>query len=235
MPAGSRSPSNRKSPMTELVVALDGSHPADLAADLFHRAGVRWFKIGPQAMTSPGWFRMIDGAQPGEANVFLDLKLADTRDTVREAVKRFADAGIAAVSTFTMDATIAAAEAAEGTDLRVWQVLMLSDDARLPISGLGVRSVAANGIICPPRSASIFEGCGIDVVCPGVRLKGEDHGGHIEAWPPSFVLAAGATHAVVGRPIWQSADPIVAARLWRAELSWNPGIPSERMERKAVG
>jgi hypothetical protein len=39
--------------MTEVIVALDGPTPADLAFDLFYRAGwVTWFSIGPQAMTN---------------------------------------------------------------------------------------------------------------------------------------------------------------------------------------
>lgn len=205
--------------MTHLIVALDNHEPYSLACNLIE-IGVSWFKIGPQAMCHFEWRNFTEGASSWSAHVsiFLDLKLADTRDTVREAVKRFADAGIAAISTFTESATIAAIEAAEGTEIRIWQLLMLSDDARLPISGLAPRNIAAHGVICPPRSVSIFKGCGIDVVCPGIRMTGENHGGHTGTCTPSFVLATGATHAVIGRPIWNASNPIAAAKAYLKEL-----------------
>jgi orotidine-5'-phosphate decarboxylase len=207
--------------MTELIVALDGPDPRALQYRLHEHAGVTWFKIGPQAMVHTDWPNLMRHGR--NVKTFLDLKLADTIDTVTEAVKRFADAGIAAISTFTIDATAFAVSAAHGSDLRIWQVLRLTDDAILPINRLAPRTFSAHGVICPPSAASIFEGCGIDVVTPGVRLGGERHNCHLEAQSPSFVSAAGATHAVVGRPIWQAANPIAAAKAYQSALK---GVPS---------
>lgn len=197
--------------MTELIVALDGPEPVELATRLHGEVGVRWFKVGPQMMTHGDWLFFLDDvlrrAVVGEdVNVFLDLKLADTRDTVREAVKRFADAGIAAVSTSTDEATRAAIEA--DTNVRVWQLHHLTDQG----SSFRPRLVNAHGVICPGDIVERYVGSNvISIVVPGVRLDDEGHG-HLHVSDPRHLAFQGATHAVVGRPIWMAKDPVAAAR-----------------------
>lgn len=166
-------------------------------------------------MMSWDWAQLSHVGSDQGIKIFLDLKLADIADTVREAVKRFADAGIAAVSTYTEKATEAAAEAACGTGLKVWQVIRLtdgSDDLR------GVRQLAADGVICPASMSSIYAGAGISIVVPGVRFFYRTDEGHVCTAHPAALARIGATHAVVGRPIWQAADPVAAAREFIAAL-----------------
>ena len=172
--------------MTELIVALDGPAPLGLVTELYS-VGVRWIKIGPQAMTDTNWHSLL--LRPGgrirdPMKVFLDLKIADTRATVYEAVKRFSEAGIAAISTFTDAATEAAVEAARGSDLRVWRVVRLTDDDSIVeyLKIVDRINGPAHGLIMPPWIAEWLEWRGAyvnhkAVICPAVRLT-ENAEGH---------------------------------------------------------
>lgn len=193
--------------MTELIVALDGPRPYLLARQLAAEAGVRLVKIGPQALLDQNWQDILKIA---DLSLFLDLKLADTADTCREAAKRFADAGVAAISTFTDRATEAAIRGAEGSPLRVWRILRLTDGNDPVPRQLRI----GDGIICSVGDlhAEVTMSSDIDKVCPGIRLA-ECADNHRQPATPQDAIAAGATHIVVGRPIWQAAEPVAAA-LW---------------------
>jgi orotidine-5'-phosphate decarboxylase len=230
--------------MTELIVALDGIDPDYLMSELYLHAGVRWFKIGPQAMTSIDWYFLVNRHCHARAHftpepkIFLDLKLADTRDTVTEAIKRFAQAGVNAVSTFTRHATEAAWRAAEGTELQVWEVVALTDELILNsiheswaeardriLDQFSFRYPRPHGIVCPgffaesalkrfPAAASKK----MNVIVPGARLSPDGAGGHFHSADVSTLPLMGATYAVVGRPIWSSSDPVARAIAYKAAL-----------------
>lgn len=215
--------------MTELIVALDGPEPFDLTVRLAIELGICWFKVGPQTLTS-GRVDTMMRAPRTEMQIFLDLKLADTGDTCREAAKRFGNAGIAALSTYTEEAADEAMRGAEGTPLRVWRVWRLTDSlAYLPISpidlvGEGPRRLqqCQQGVICPVSTLVLPRARNIDAdkICPGIRFPDGDPDGHKgDAATPQEAVAAGATHIVVGRPIWQASDPVAAAREFLAALT----------------
>lgn len=197
--------------MTELIVALDGPGAYDLMQKLREEAGVKWFKIGPQAITYYYWAKLI--WQHDECRLFLDLKLADTRDTVTETIKRLANVGIDAVSTFTDEATRAALDA--GTGVYVWQIINLTDSVKLPPE----RKIT-NGAICPGHFIEACKKEGyVDIVVPGVRFADEEPNGHMRTVNPVRCRELGATHVVVGRPIWNSPDPVLAARRYAEALA----------------
>jgi orotidine-5'-phosphate decarboxylase len=56
------------------------------------------------------------------------------------------------------------------------------------------------------------------IVTPGVRPAGADLGDQKRVTTPAQAIANGADHVVVGRPIWQHADPKAAAEAIMAEL-----------------
>lgn len=192
--------------MTELIVALDGPNTYRLRTLLYARAGVRWFKLGPQAMTDPNWASLLWSK---EGKTFLDLKLADTNDTVREAIKRFADFGISAVSTYTSQAATTALAAAHNTELEIWQVVRLTDAA----PGNENNISAGSGVICPGEDAGFWKiNYKSKVIVPGVRLYNTDNfHGHQRRCICQEIVGL-ANYAVVGRPIWQSEDPVAAAK-----------------------
>jgi orotidine-5'-phosphate decarboxylase len=49
------------------------------------------------------------------------------------------------------------------------------------------------------------------LVTPGIRMPEGDVGDQKRVSTPSFAVEQGATHLVVGRPIVQADDPVVAA------------------------
>lgn len=136
--------------MTELIVALDGPNPRSLAHMLHVEAGVRWFKLGPQILSSSQFHELL--YLPRSDKIFFDLKLVDTADTCLETAKRFADAGVAAVSTFSNRATEAVMRGAEGSSLKVWRVVRLTDSPGIAGVELMNRQgtlVLGHGVICP--------------------------------------------------------------------------------------
>lgn len=140
--------------------------------------------------------------------------MSDTCDTVSETVKRFADNRVAAISTYTPEATEAAMRAAEGSETRIWRVAWLSDSGG-PVTRQ--RFVPPHGIICPV--GAVGEHIGIDTICPGIRRPHDEYNGHVNVATPLAAVRAGATFAVVGRPIWATPDPVAAAKEFHAVLS----------------
>ena len=57
------------------------------------------------------------------------------------------------------------------------------------------------------------------IVTPGVRPAGADLGDQKRVTTPAEAIANGADHVVVGRPIWQAADPRAAAQSIVANLN----------------
>ena len=74
----------------------------------------------------------------------------------------------------------------------------------------------ADGVITSPLEASAIralpEANGRLIVTPGVRPEGSSAGDQKRIAPPASAIAAGADHIVVGRPIWQAADPRATAQ-----------------------
>ena len=72
----------------------------------------------------------------------------------------------------------------------------------------------ADGIICSPLEANLIRSkdhfSNKIIVTPGIRLDKSDAGDQKRVSTPSQAIRAGADYIVVGRPIWNSKDPILA-------------------------
>jgi orotidine-5'-phosphate decarboxylase len=83
-------------------------------------------------------------------------------------------------------------------------------------------SNGADGVIASPQEAALIralpEAEGKLIVTPGVRPVGADLGDQKRVTTPAQAIANGADHVVVGRPIWQHANPKAAAEAIMAEL-----------------
>ncbi len=165
-------------------------------------------------------------------NIFLDTKMFDIGETVKQGVARAAERGVSFVTVHGDDHIIkAAAEGKAGSNLKILVVPVLTSLDANGLLELGycgsLRELiveraratmiwGCDGIIAAPqdnpdaiRRAADAES--LLVVTPGIRLVGSARDDHKRSGTPAQAIAAGADYLVVGRPIVKSPDPAAAA------------------------
>jgi len=67
-----------------------------------------------------------------------------------------------------------------------------------------------DGIVCSPKEVALIRTLSASafLVTPGVRMAGDAHGDQKRVETPEAAMRAGASALVVGRPIYESKDPI---------------------------
>lgn len=208
-----------------LIVALDVGDRA-AAERIVEELGedVRFYKIGYQLAFAGGLPLVGELARAGK-RVFLDLKLLDIANTVEKGIESILSLGAAMTTVHAYPhAMRAAAKAAEGSDLTLLAVTVMTslDEADLDASGyrMGVADLVAmrarqardagmGGIVAAvseARAARAILGPDLAIVTPGIRPAGAESGDQKRVATPAAALAAGATHLVVGRPITAAPD-----------------------------
>ena len=224
-----------------LIVALDV--PNALAGlELAERLGdaVNFYKIGLGMLTGGGLALANELKQEHGKRIFLDMKFFDIGATVESAVRGIAQYDLDFLTVHGDPHVVRAAkQGASGKDLKILAVTILTSldradlDAGLIVPGDLAEIVTtraarafeagADGIIASPREAALIralpEAKGRLIVTPGVRPAGSDAGDQKRIETPAAAIAAGSDHLVVGRPIWQAADPRAAAQAIIAEIS----------------
>ncbi len=223
-----------------LIVAMDV--PNVLAGlDLAEALGdtVSFYKIGLGMLTGGGLALAYELKQDHGKRIFLDMKFFDIGATVEAAVRGVAQFDLDFLTVHGDPHVVRAArEGAGGSDMKILAVTILTslDRADLDASCIKAGDVAdlvqeragialsngADGVICSPQEAALVralpEADGKLIVTPGVRPAGADLGDQKRVMTPAQAIAAGADHVVVGRPVWQAADPRAAANDILAEL-----------------
>ena len=216
-----------------LIVALDVPNVAEARGLVTRLDGVvSFFKIGLWLQYAAGFDRLLDDLVAQGKSIFLDTKMFDIGETVKQGVARAAERGVSFVTVHGDDDIIkAAAEGKAGTNLRILVVPVLTSLDANGLRELGYRgslheliveraraTVAGDcdGIIAAPqdnpnaiRHAAAAEG--LLVVTPGVRLAGSARDDHKRSGTPAEAITSGADYLVVGRPIVKSPDPAAAA------------------------
>ena len=218
-----------------LIVAIDV--PTVAAAERLTATldgTVSFFKIGLWLLFAPGAERLIDGLIERGKRIFLDAKMYDIPETVRQGVARATERGVNLVTVHGDPQIMRAAVAGKGgsarTKILAISVLTSLDDAALRDIGyahpvdevvrLRVSQAAecgCDGIIAsagddPDMIRRTANADHLLVVTPGIREPGaflDDHKRHAT---PAEAIARGADYLVVGRPIVQADDPVAAAR-----------------------
>ena len=219
-----------------ICVALDTPRPdaaRDLAASL--RGEVGAVKVGLTTFAVGGAELVRGLVRTGD--VFLDLKFHDIPAQVEGAVGAAAEIGARITTVHASGGRAmlqAAARAAEGSDLKVVAVTVLTslDDSDLTEMGVTGSSQDAvlrwadlalscgiQGLVCSPlevkslrdRFGSHDHG-GPYLVVPGIRPEGAAQGDQRRTLTPKEALDAGADLIVIGRPITEAPDPVAAAR-----------------------
>ncbi len=224
-----------------LIVALDLPNALaglEMARDLGD--AVSFYKIGLGMLTGGGLALANELKQEHGKRIFLDMKFFDIGATVEAAVR-----GIAAYDldflTVQGDPHVvrAAREGAGGTGLQILAVTVLTSLDRADLDAALIRpgdlveitleraarafEAGADGVIASPQEArairALPQAQGKLIVTPGVRPAGAATGDQKRIATPAAALSEGADHIVVGRPIWQAADPRAAARAVLDEIA----------------
>jgi orotidine-5'-phosphate decarboxylase len=228
-------------PDDRLIVAMDVPNVvAGLGLAALLGDSVSFYKIGLGMLTGGGLALANELKQDQGKRIFLDMKLFDISATIEAAVR-----GIAA---FDLDfltvhgdphVVRAARQGAAGSDMKILAVTILTSLDRNDLDASCIKAgnitdlvqeraglalmAGADGVIASPQEAGLIralpEAAGKLIVTPGVRPVGADRGDQKRVATPAQAVANGADHVVVGRPIWQAADPRAAAQDILRELS----------------
>lgn len=224
-----------------LIVALDV--PNVLAGmDLATRLGdaVSFYKIGLGMLTGGGLALANELKAEHGKKIFLDMKFFDIGATVEAAVRGVAQFDLDLLTVHGDPNVVRAArEGAAGSHMKILAVTILTsldrDDLDASLIKAGnitdlvqeragrALEAGADGVIASPQEAALIralpEANGKLIVTPGVRPIGAALGDQKRVATPAQAIADGVDHIVVGRPIWQAADPRAAALAITAEMA----------------
>jgi orotidine-5'-phosphate decarboxylase len=223
-----------------LIVALDvpDAHAGlTLAGQLGET--VSFYKIGLGMLTGGGLALANELKAEHGKRIFLDMKLFDIGATVEAAVRGLARFDLDFLTVHGDPYVVrAAAEGAAGSGLTILAVTILTSLDRADLDSALIREGAlpdlvaeraarafeagAGGVIASPQEAAALralpEAAGRLIVTPGVRPAEADAGDQKRIATPEAAIRAGADHIVVGRPVWQAANPRAAAEAVRDAL-----------------
>ena len=201
---------------------------------------VSFFKIGLWLLFAPGAERFIDGLIAQGKRVFLDAKMYDIGETVRQGVARATERGVSIVTVHgdpeIMRAAVAGKAGSPRTKVFAISVLTSLNDAAVHEMGyalsvaelvsLRVRQAVASG--CDGMIASAADDPGairamadaphLLIATPGIREPGAAVHEQKRVATPAQAIARGADYLVVGRPITQADDPVGAAKRIIADM-----------------
>lgn len=220
-------------PDDRLIVALDLPDALQALRLVDHLDDtVGFYKIGLGLLTGGG-LALADELKQADKRVFLDLKLFDIGATVEKAVAGLARYELDFLTVHGDPHVVRAAVKGRNTSAtRILAVTILTslDRADLDASLIQPGKIAdlvakraqnaflagADGVIASPMEAarirSLPEARGKLIVTPGVRPECTERDDQKRVATPAQAIRAGADHIVVGRPVWQAADPRAAAR-----------------------
>ena len=216
-----------------LIVALDVPSIGEARALIDRLDGVvSFFKLGLWLAFAAGFDNLVEYLLNKGKKIFLDTKMFDIAETVKQGVARAAERGVTFVTVHgDGDIVRSAAEGKRGSNLKILVVPVLTSLDAKGLHELGYRggikeliaeraratlAWGCDGIIAAPHDNpnEIRRFAGSEellVVTPGVRPPGAPLDDHKRAGTPAEAIAAGADYLVVGRPIIRSEDPARAA------------------------
>ncbi|QYZ69037.1 orotidine-5'-phosphate decarboxylase [Neotabrizicola shimadae] len=223
-----------------LIVALDVPNVVQ-GLDLTGRIGdaASFYKIGLGMLTGGGLALANELKHEHGKRVFLDMKLFDIGATIEAAVRGLAQYELDFLTVQGDPQVVRAAmEGKRGSGMKILAVTVLTSLDRADLDANMIRAgdlaevtveraasafeAGADGVICSAREAAAIRAlpgaAGRLIVTPGIRPAGAASGDQKRIATPRQAILDGADHIVVGRPIWQAADPAAAARAVIAEL-----------------
>jgi orotidine-5'-phosphate decarboxylase len=233
-------------PNERLIFALDvesSTRAFEWASLLQGEVGM--LKVGLELFVSEGP-AVVHGLRQRGARIFLDLKLHDIPNTVRQAAQHAARLGAELITVHGAGGAAMVAAAVEGAaqgsrEVRlpapsVLAVTVLTSLSDAELDAIGLRGpcedavvrlaklavgAGAQGLVCSPRELKALRaeiGKAPLLVVPGIRPAASETHDQARAETPGRAIADGASLLVVGRPIREAADPVARAREIAAEI-----------------
>ena len=216
----------------KLCVALDldsKQQCLQLASELAGLSDKIWLKVGLRAYLRDG-AGFIEGLKKlGNFKIFLDLKLYDIPNTMADAADEIAKLGVDMINVHASSGKRAMSAVMERLDRLGSRPLVLAVSALTSFDEAEFSSVYEQNLSDAVRKFSVMSyEAGLDgmvcsafesrliknatsakfiTLCPGVRPFGESAGDQKRVADLGVAREAGADFIVVGRPIYQSADP----------------------------
>lgn len=216
-----------------IIVALDypQAAPALALAQRLEPALCR-LKVGKELFTSAGP-QLVEQLQQRGFEVFLDLKFHDIPNTTAQACKAAAAMGVWMVNVHALGGKRmmeAAREALANVGQRpmLIAVTILTSMAQEDLHGIGINASPAqmvpllaglandsglDGVVCSAQEAFVLRqqlGRDFCLVTPGIRPANASADDQARIMTPRAALENGANYLVIGRPITQASDPLLA-------------------------
>jgi len=176
-------------------------------------------------------------------DIFLDLKFHDIPNTVAAACRKVAEMNLWMTNVHALGglkmmqaAQQAIQEVGSSTQLIAVTILTSHHQDDLPLFGIEhpipeqvtrlallTQQAGLDGVVCSAREVQLLKqsslGADFVFVTPGIRPKWSVTGDQQRIMTPSEAQSIGAQHLVIGRPITQAEEPMVALQRIQAELS----------------
>lgn len=223
--------------MKPLIVALDFENRKKVESFLQQFNESLYVKVGMELYFQEGP-QMIAYLKEKGHRIFLDLKLHDIPNTVKQAMKGLARLGVDMVNVHAqggkkmMEAALEGLEAGvmgnEQRPILIAVTQLTSTDESMLRNDLNIQSTVLDsvlhlaqstkqsgldGVVCSSHEVlRIREVCGEDfqTITPGIRLAGDNQNDQVRVATPKFAREMGATGIVVGRSITKAIDPYEA-------------------------
>ena len=215
---------------SQLIVALDvrGKKEALTLVERLKTVGLRHVKVGMSLFYEVG-IGLIEELKAQDLEVFVDLKLHDIPNTVARTVDVLIQGGASFLNVHCLGglemmqrASEQAHKSSERLGLataKVIGVTILTSHhvEQMPVdlqTALPLKDMVLHlGVVCSPEEASLLKdalGEAFLKVTPGIRPLGYGKADdQARILTPKEALTQGATHLVVGRPIYESPEPEV--------------------------
>jgi orotidine-5'-phosphate decarboxylase len=167
-------------------------------------------------------------------DVFLDLKFHDIPNTVAKACVAAADLGVWMLNVHASGGPKMMEYAHQALDVYGQQrpmliaVTVLTSMDKSQLESIGVndepqqqvlrlagltKDAGLDGVVCSAQEAVMLKqqfGAAFKLVTPGIRPAGSDSGDQQRIMTPEQAIKVGVDYMVIGRPITQAADPLLA-------------------------
>lgn len=225
----------------DVIIACDFYSTTELFSFLENFKGEErpYLKIGMQLFYAAG-LSLVHKLKNDDYKIFLDLKLHDIPNTVKNAMAVLSDANVDMVNVHASGGSRMMKAALEGiregkndrdTVTKLIAVTQLTSTSQedmnfdLGLPGkvedvvlkyaLNAKNAGLDGVVCSPHEASkMHEKLGSDflTVTPGIRFDNSVSDDQRRIMTPLEAGKAGSDYIVVGRPITKSSNPLSAYR-----------------------